>query len=78
MGIRGSLVSLDDTYEMGQELMTPSTSIIKVVNSSRVSLALPTIFLSQHFVIRIMHLNTPPHYGALTRLEVHCTPTPDK
>ncbi len=72
-----SLSSLE-TYEMGRELMTHSTSVIKVISSSGVSLALPTIFLRQCLVVRIMRSNTPPHHGALGRLKVHVIPTPDK
>ena len=71
-------MSSDEMYEMGRELMTPSISVIRVVNSSRVSLALPTIFFRQRFVVLIMRSNIPSHHGALARLKVHCIPTPDK
>ena len=58
----------------GREFSTDSTSTTAVSNSSKLSLALPTIFLKQRFIDRISRSNTPPHQGAFGRLNVQLIP----
>ena len=55
--------------------MIISTSVT-AVNS--LSLAMPIVFFKHRFIDRTVLSNIPPHHGALSMLNVHCTPTPGK
>ena len=77
-GVSGSSKSSVDRYVRGRELRTASTSTKAVVSSSRESLARPIDFLKQRFTALTMRSKTPPHHGALGRLNVHWTPMPAK
>ena len=77
-GVRGSSKSLDVMYDRGLELMIDSVSTIAVCSSSSESLACPTIFLSQRLVDFTILSNTPPHHGALSRLNFHSMPRLDR
>ena len=62
----------------GCELITISTSMTTVSNSSSDRLARPMIFLKHRFTDRTNLSNNPPHHGALVTLNTHWTPTSKK
>ena len=73
-GVSGSSKSLADTYVRGLELMIDSTSTSRVCSWSRVTLECLIIFRI-HLLVDFTNLsNAPPHYGAFSSLNLHCTP----
>ena len=72
-GVTGSSTSSVEMYVRGRELTIISTSVTAIVNSSKVNIPFPIVFLRQCLTNFTNLSKIPPHHGAFSKLKVHWT-----